>query len=98
MTIESLSLESWCAALGIDLPAPPIPLGVNAPVVRSGDLLFLSGMLPLRDGGPACTGGWLCTSVRLPNSPIMPEWPMPDPSCSMAFSEPGRVTREWCSE
>jgi len=32
--------------LGIDLPAPPQPFGTYAEAVRTGHLLFLSGMLP----------------------------------------------------
>ncbi len=36
--------------LGITLPAAPRPLGVYVPVVRSGNLLFLSGQLPLVEG------------------------------------------------
>lgn len=38
------------AALGLSLPAAPKPLGVYVPVVQSGNLLFLSGQLPLIDG------------------------------------------------
>jgi enamine deaminase RidA (YjgF/YER057c/UK114 family) len=44
------------AELGIDLPEPPRPLGAYAPAVRTGNLLFLSGMLPIRDGKPVYTG------------------------------------------
>ena len=32
--------------LGIDLPAPPAPFGVYAEAVQTGNLLFLTGMLP----------------------------------------------------
>jgi enamine deaminase RidA (YjgF/YER057c/UK114 family) len=32
--------------LGIELPAPPEPFGVYAEAVRTGNLLFLTGMLP----------------------------------------------------
>jgi enamine deaminase RidA (YjgF/YER057c/UK114 family) len=32
--------------LGIDLPAPPEPFGTYVEVVQTGNLLFLSGMLP----------------------------------------------------
>jgi enamine deaminase RidA (YjgF/YER057c/UK114 family) len=32
--------------LGINLPAPPEPFGTYAEAVRTGNLLFLSGMLP----------------------------------------------------
>jgi enamine deaminase RidA (YjgF/YER057c/UK114 family) len=36
--------------LGIVLPNPPHPLGAYVEAVQAGDLLFLSGMLPVRDG------------------------------------------------
>lgn len=39
-----------------DLPPPPQPLGAYLRAVRSGRLMFLSGMLPLRDGRPAYVG------------------------------------------
>ncbi len=38
------------AALGLTLPAAPTPLGAYVPVVQSGNLLFLSGQLPLVEG------------------------------------------------
>jgi enamine deaminase RidA (YjgF/YER057c/UK114 family) len=34
--------------LGIDLPPAPTPLGAYVPAVQTGQLLFLSGMLPTR--------------------------------------------------
>ena len=42
--------------LGFDLPRSPTPLGAYAEVVQAGDLLFLSGTLPLEDGGPKFLG------------------------------------------
>ncbi len=36
--------------LGIVLPAPPSPLATYVPAVLAGNLLFLSGILPLREG------------------------------------------------
>ena len=44
------SFDAQLAALGLVLPAPPKPVATYIPVVRTGDLLFLSGMIPLRDG------------------------------------------------
>ena len=38
------------AELGIELPGAPQPLGAYRAVVRAGDLLFLSGQVPIRDG------------------------------------------------
>jgi enamine deaminase RidA (YjgF/YER057c/UK114 family) len=44
------SFESQLAALDLVLPVPPKPVATYIPVVRAGDLLFLSGMIPVRDG------------------------------------------------
>ena len=44
------SCETQLAALGLTLPAPPKPVATYVPCVQAGDLLFLSGMLPFRDG------------------------------------------------
>lgn len=40
------SAEDRLKALAIQLPSPPTPFGSYAEAVRSGNLLFLSGMLP----------------------------------------------------
>jgi enamine deaminase RidA (YjgF/YER057c/UK114 family) len=42
--------------LKIELPDPPKPLGAYLPAVLAGDLLFLSGMLPIDKGAPAIVG------------------------------------------
>lgn len=38
------------AALGLSLPAVPKPVAAYVPVVRQGELLYLSGQIPIRDG------------------------------------------------
>ena len=43
-------------ALGIKLPAPPEPFGAYAEAVQTGDLLFLSGMLPTEGRAAKFTG------------------------------------------
>ena len=45
-----MSYEQRLQELGLVLPAPPKPVANYVPVVRVGDLLFLSGVLPSRDG------------------------------------------------
>jgi enamine deaminase RidA (YjgF/YER057c/UK114 family) len=50
------SFDAQLAALGLVLPTPPKPVATYIPVVRTGDLLFLSGMIPLRDGTLAMAG------------------------------------------
>jgi len=51
-----MSYESKIKEIGLTLPAPPKPVANYVPVVRAGDLLFLSGVLPSRDGQLICTG------------------------------------------
>jgi enamine deaminase RidA (YjgF/YER057c/UK114 family) len=43
---QSSSAEQRLQRLGIELPAPPQPFGIYVEAVRSGNLLFLTGMLP----------------------------------------------------
>jgi enamine deaminase RidA (YjgF/YER057c/UK114 family) len=45
-----MGAEARLKALGIELPTPPRPLATYAMAVRSGNLLFLSGHGPVRDG------------------------------------------------
>ncbi|KAB2833690.1 MAG: RidA family protein [Candidatus Dadabacteria bacterium] len=50
------TIEKRLRAMGITLPPAPVPLGAYVPCVRTGNLLFLSGMLPLVEGGLLKTG------------------------------------------
>src|ERR1700733_11953400 len=45
-----VSVERRLQDLGIVLPNAPHPLGAYVESVQSGNLLFLSGMLPVKDG------------------------------------------------
>ncbi len=56
MNIPPIDIESRLSTLGITLPVPPKPVAHYVPAVRSGDLLFLSGMLPFVDGRLAFVG------------------------------------------
>lgn len=51
-----MSFELRLKELGIELPAAPKPVANYVPVVRVGDLLFLSGVLPSKDGQLVMTG------------------------------------------
>lgn len=42
--------EEKIIALGIELPEIPKPIGSYLPFVRTGNLIYLSGILPLRNG------------------------------------------------
>jgi enamine deaminase RidA (YjgF/YER057c/UK114 family) len=46
MVTPQASAENRLKDLGIDLPTPPQPFGTYAEAVQTGNLLFLSGMLP----------------------------------------------------
>ena len=51
-----MSCELKLKELHLDLPTPPQPLATYVPAVLAGDLLFLSGVLPMRDGQLAFSG------------------------------------------
>jgi len=51
-----MSYEAKLQQLGIELPAPPKPVATYVPAVQAGELLFLSGVIPLRDGKLAVEG------------------------------------------
>jgi len=44
------------AKLGIALPTPPSPVGSYVPGIRTGDLILVSGQIPLADGKLTLTG------------------------------------------
>ena len=48
--------EQRLKELGIDLPAPPQPFGIYAEAVQTGNLLFLTGMLPTEGRGAKFVG------------------------------------------
>jgi enamine deaminase RidA (YjgF/YER057c/UK114 family) len=50
------SAEQRLKELGIRLPRPPTPLGAYREAVQAGNLLFLSGTLPVEEGVPRFLG------------------------------------------
>src|SRR5690606_11200060 len=48
--------EARLASLGITLPPAPAPVAAYIPFRRSGDLLYISGQIPLLDGKLIATG------------------------------------------
>jgi enamine deaminase RidA (YjgF/YER057c/UK114 family) len=52
----SATAEERIRDLGIDLPHPPAPFGAYVEAVQTGNLLFLSGTLPLEGGIPRFVG------------------------------------------
>ena len=49
-------IDERLKSLGLTLPVPPKPVANYIPAVRVGDLLFTSGVLPMKDGRLAFTG------------------------------------------
>ena len=48
--------EAILAGLGIVLPEPPKPVASYVPAVQVGDLVYISGQVPLMDGQPMARG------------------------------------------
>lgn len=51
-----MDIAKRLAELGWTLPPAPRPIAAYVPAVRSGNLLFVSGQLPMRDGKLLATG------------------------------------------
>lgn len=49
-------IEEKLYAHGITLPSPPKPAGSYIPVVRTGNLVFVSGQIPMSDGNVLYSG------------------------------------------
>ena len=56
MATTSTTAEDRLAKLGIKLPAPPEPFGTYVEAVQTGNLLFLTGMLPTEGHGAKFVG------------------------------------------
>ncbi|MHC4909926.1 MAG: RidA family protein [Planctomycetota bacterium] len=51
-----MAFEDRLAELGHELPAAPKPVASYVPAVRTGNLLFVSGQVPFKDGELIATG------------------------------------------
>ncbi len=49
-------IEQKIESLGIKLPTPPTPAGSYVAVIRTGNLLFISGQIPMENGKLLYTG------------------------------------------
>jgi enamine deaminase RidA (YjgF/YER057c/UK114 family) len=47
---KHIMIDEKLAALNITLPTPPKPAGSYIPVVKTGNLVFVSGQIPMKDG------------------------------------------------
>jgi enamine deaminase RidA (YjgF/YER057c/UK114 family) len=45
-----MSIEAKLQEVGVELPPPPEPVGAYVPAVRTGNLVYTAGQLPLREG------------------------------------------------
>jgi enamine deaminase RidA (YjgF/YER057c/UK114 family) len=52
----STGIESRLASVGVTLPTVPGPFGAYVPARRSGNLVFVAGQLPMKDGKLLATG------------------------------------------
>ncbi len=50
------TIDARLARLGVTLPAAATPAANYVPYVRHGDLLYISGQLPMAEGGITCRG------------------------------------------
>ena len=57
-------IDEKIKSLGINLPIPPSPAGSYIPVVKSGNLLYVSGQIPMEDGKVAFTGKVSDTNIE----------------------------------
>ena len=55
-TLAANGAERRLQELGIELPAPPDPFGTYVEAVQTGNLLFLTGMLPTEGRRATFTG------------------------------------------
>ena len=51
-----MKVEEMLETFNLKLPATPKPVGAYVPAVRSGNLVFLAGQIPTREGKPVVTG------------------------------------------
>jgi enamine deaminase RidA (YjgF/YER057c/UK114 family) len=49
-TRKHIMIDERLASLGITLPTPPKPAGSYIPVVKTGNIVFVSGQIPMKDG------------------------------------------------
>ncbi len=51
-----MMIEEKLESIGIRLPNPPTPAGSYVPAVKTGNLLFISGQIPMEEGKVIFTG------------------------------------------
>ena len=56
MYLAAMTPEEKLEELGLSLPEAPSPVAAYVPAVRTGDLIFVSGQVPFKDGALSTTG------------------------------------------
>ena len=56
MNANAMTIQDNLRLLQLDLPETPRPLGDYVPALEAGNLLFLSGMLPIKNGAASFVG------------------------------------------
>ena len=51
-----MSVEEKLIEMGIELPTPPKPVASYVPIVQTGNLVYLSGQLPIKEGRVMAAG------------------------------------------
>ena len=51
-----MSIEDKLKGMGVELPTPPAPVAAYVPVVQVGNLCFVSGQLPMKEGHLTAAG------------------------------------------
>jgi enamine deaminase RidA (YjgF/YER057c/UK114 family) len=88
-----MDIPSRLNALGLALPPVPKPQGSYVPSVRSGNLVFVAGQLPIRDGKLTCSGK-VGQEVSLEDARAAARLCFLNALAALAFSvDPARVTR-----
>ncbi len=64
MPSKTQSIHRRLAELGLTLPTPPRPVASYVPAVRAGDLVFVSGQIPMAEG-KLMAAGPVPSAVRL---------------------------------
>ena len=75
-----MTIEGNLRLLQLALPEAPQPLGDYVPALEVGNLLFVSGMLPIRNGAASFVGRvgqelTIESVARRLNSPLSTLWP-----------------------
>jgi enamine deaminase RidA (YjgF/YER057c/UK114 family) len=88
-----MDIAARLQALGLTLPAVPKPQGAYIPSVRTGNLVYVAGQLPMREGKLVCAGK-VGRDVGLDEAKAAARICFLNALAALAYSaDPGKVTR-----